>query len=63
MVKNNEVIKERLRKNKLKQWELADRLGMSETTLCVKLRRPVSEEMFNEVNEIIDSMLPEKKKE
>lgn len=61
MEKNNEKIKEKLRKNKLKQWELADRLGISETTLCVKLRRPISEKLYTEINEIIDSMLLEKK--
>lgn len=61
MDKNNEKIKEKLRKNRLKQWELADRLGVSEYTLCKRLRKPISEKLYTEINEIIDSMLLEKK--
>lgn len=44
MHKSNEVIREVLQENGLHQWELAERLGVSENTLCRKLRKELTSE-------------------
>ena len=46
----NAKIREALKENNLRQWELADLLGIAETTLCVRLRKELPE---NEKKEII----------
>lgn len=42
--KNNPEIREALRANGMKQWELAERLGISENTICRRLRRELPDE-------------------
>ena len=50
----NIIIKAELERFGVKQWELADKLGMADTTLCRKLRKPVTDEFFNKaMQEII----------
>lgn len=44
----------------LKQWQLADALGINETTLCRRLRRPLTKEFEAEVVKAIET-LKEKK--
>lgn len=40
----NILIRETLKKEGMKQWELAEILNIAETTLCVKLRKELPEE-------------------
>ena len=39
----NKEIRQRLKECHIKHWELADLLGISESTLCVKLRKELPE--------------------
>ena len=41
MHKDNERLREALKQHNVKQWELAQRLGMSENTLIRRLRTPL----------------------
>lgn len=50
---NNEKIKDKIRKSSVKQWQVADSLGIAETTLCKYLRKPVSEELESQIMEAI----------
>ena len=49
-----------LNENGLRQWQLADALGISEYTLCKRLRHPLSKDFETEVRDAIDE-LKEKK--
>ena len=40
----------------LRQWQLADALGISEYTLCKRLRRPLSKDFEAEVRRAIDEL-------
>lgn len=46
-MRNNEVVKKLIGENGLRQWKLADAIGVSEATLCVWLRKPLTEERYN----------------
>lgn len=41
---NNKELKEKIRNEKLHQWQVADAMGISQYTLCVWLRKPLSPE-------------------
>lgn len=45
-----------LNENRLKQWELAEALGISEYTLCKRLRRPLTEDFEAEVIRAIETL-------
>lgn len=45
--KKNARIREALQRCDIKQWELADLLKISECTMCVKLRKELSEDETN----------------
>ena len=45
-----------LNENGLKQWQLADALGISETTLCRRLRHPLTEDFETEVVNAIETL-------
>jgi len=45
-----------LHDNGLRQWQLADALGISEYTLCKRLRRPLSEDFEAEVRRAIEAL-------
>ena len=51
----NLEIRQRLKECGLKHWELAELLKMSETTLCVKLRKELSENDRIKVLEVINN--------
>lgn len=52
----NLEIKQVIQKNRLKQWEIANQLGISEYTLCRKLRKELPKEekdkIFNAIEEL-----------
>ena len=49
-------VKKLLQDNGFKQWQLADALGISEYTLCKRLRRPLSEDFEAKVRKAIEDM-------
>ena len=50
---NNLEIREALWKRNMKQWELAEKLGVSESVLCRKLRNELSEEERDKILKVI----------
>lgn len=44
----------------LRQWQLAEALGISEYTLCKRLRRPLTEEFKAEVCKAIETLREKK---
>lgn len=54
---NNLILRNALKKNKIYLWQLAEYLGISEITLCRKLRNELPTEKQNELAFIIQSML------
>ena len=55
MNKTNMKIREALREANMKQWQLADVLGVHEKTLCCKLRHELSEDEQSRIIELIRS--------
>ena len=45
-------IRDELRKAGMKQWELAEKMNIAETTLCVKLRKELPETEQTRIIEI-----------
>ncbi|SCW28178.1 hypothetical protein SAMN05660484_00223 [Eubacterium ruminantium] len=58
MVKANQDIKEALKKSRVKQWELADKVGLNSFYFSAKLRHELSNEekykLFMLIGEIVD---------
>lgn len=49
-------VQELLRINGLKQWQLADELGISEFTMCKRLRYSLNEDSENEIRAAIQRL-------
>ena len=56
----NIKIRQALKLANIKHWELAEILGIAESTLCVKLRRELSEQEQNRILAIIDDLAKKK---
>lgn len=52
IVKNQEI-RNAMKENNIKQWELAEMLGISENTMCRKLRKELPDEDKQRILEII----------
>ena len=63
MGKANNDIREALKKSGVKQWELADKLGVANTRLCEKLRHELSGEEKCRIFNLIAEILEERKVE
>lgn len=50
---SNEQLKFEIKKNGLTQWQLADLMGISESTLIRKLRHPLSEDEEKKILDLI----------
>ncbi len=57
MTKANKDIKELLKLKKISQWEVAKVMGISEFTLCRRLREPLSDDDLERVNDAIEHLL------
>ena len=57
MTKANKDIKELLKLKKISQWEVAKEMGISEFTLCRRLREPLSDDDLERVNDAIEHLL------
>lgn len=49
----NQEIRNAMKENNIKQWELAEMLGISENTMCRKLRKELPDEEKQHILEII----------
>ena len=49
-------VQQLLSDNELRQWQLAEALGISEYTLCKRLRRPLAEDFEAEVVKAIETL-------
>lgn len=49
----NQEIRNAMKENNIKQWELAEMLGISENTMCRKLRKELPDEEKKRILEII----------
>ena len=58
----NNIIKRKLKEKRMKQWELADCMQISENTLCRKLRYELPKEEQERICKIIDDYMKEKQK-
>lgn len=54
MLKTNEKIRTALKERKMHQWELAERLGVSEPTLTRWMRHELSEEEQDRIVSVIE---------
>ena len=57
MTKANKDIKELIKLKKISQWEVAKVMGISEFTLCRRLREPLSDDDLERVNDAIEHLL------
>lgn len=53
MESNNETMKRRIRESGLKQWEVAECIGMNEFVLSRKFRHPLSDELVEKIEKAI----------
>lgn len=56
-------IKDKIRANNLNQWEIAEKINVSEFTFSRWMRRPenLSQEKLNEINKAIEELKVERK--
>lgn len=52
----NNDIRQQIKKAGLKQWEVADAIGVNEATLCVWLRKPLKGDRLERVREAIRTL-------
>lgn len=57
MMKANQDIRNKIFVNRLKNWEVAEEIGISDTRLSVWLRTPLNDERKERVQKAIDSLL------
>ena len=56
----NIEIRKQIKEAGLKHWEVADVVGVSDSTLCVWLRKPLTGERLKRVNAAIEELKREK---
>lgn len=56
---NNIYIRQAIKDNNLKHWQLAEALHISEFTLCRKLRHELSKEQKEKIFEVIEQLKKE----
>ncbi|MDT2641768.1 hypothetical protein P7D52_02910 [Enterococcus dongliensis] len=62
MTKANQEIRERIYVNRLKNWEVAEELNLSDSRFSVWLRTPLREDRKQRVEKAIDELLEKQKK-
>ena len=61
MTRANKELRELLKAKKIPQWEVAKAMGISEFTLCRRLREPLSDDDLERVNDAITQLEKERK--
>lgn len=61
-MKANQEIRERIYVNRLKNWEVAEELNLSDSRFSVWLRTPLREDRKQRVEKAIDELLKKQKK-
>lgn len=61
MQKANQEIREKIFSNRLRQWEVADRVGISDNRFTVWLRTPLREDRKERVEKAIEELLQERR--
>lgn len=56
----NEALRTAMRQRNVKQWEVAEALGISEYTLCKKLRHQLPEDLQAKLLEVIETIADKK---
>lgn len=56
-MKANQEIRELIYRNRFKNWEVAEEIGISDSRLSVWLRTPLNDERKERVNKAIESLL------
>ena len=57
---NAETLKQTIRNSGVKQWQIADFIGISEYTLCKKLRKDIKEEDFIKIQNAVEEIKKER---
>lgn len=52
----NSDIREEIMKNRIKMWEIAERLGITDSVLSKKFRKELTEQQKNEIRQIINKI-------
>ncbi|ENZ5661858.1 hypothetical protein [Enterococcus hirae] len=60
-IKANTKIRERIEKNRILYWEVADKVGIAQSNLSVWLRTEMRDERKARVEKAIDELLAERK--
>lgn len=60
MEKNNKLMKRRIRELGLRQWQVAEAMGITEWTLSRILRHPLQEHVASRMESAIDELMKEK---
>ena len=58
MKRANQIIKQKLKERKVFQWQLADKLGISEVRLIIMLRKELPKETQQQYLNLIDTIEP-----
>ena len=58
MKRANQIIKQKLKERKVFQWQLADKLGISEVRLIIMLRKELPKETQQQYLKLIDTIEP-----
>lgn len=61
MMKANQEIRDQIFLNRLRNWEVADRVGISDSRLSVWLRTELNDERKARVQKAIDELVKERK--
>lgn len=61
-MKANQKIRNQIESNRVFYWEVADKVGISQSNLSVWLRTPLREDRKERVERAIDELLEERKK-
>ena len=56
MESNNVTLKRRIRESGLKQWQIADAIGMNEFVLSRKFRHPLPDELAEKIESAITKL-------
>lgn len=60
---SNNDVRTRIAEAGLKHWEVAYAVGVSEATLCVWLRKPLTEDRRNQINAAINTLCERRRQE